>query len=104
MIPQLRAWYNRYKNQGFVIVGVHAPEFPWEKPLEKVKAAAKRLGVTYPVVQDNDLHIWRRYGVWAWPTLFLIDKNGTLRYSHVGEGAYEKTESVIMQLVAEQLP
>ncbi len=67
-----------------------------------MRAAAKKLGVTYPVVQDNDFLIWKRYGVWAWPTLFLIDKQGNLRYSRVGEGAYEKTASVIEQLLSEE--
>lgn len=83
-------------------MGVHAPEFPWEKPWEKVKTATKELGVSYPVVQDNDFAIWKRYRVWAWPTLFLIDKEGTLRYSHIGEGAYERTESIIKQLLSEK--
>ncbi len=67
-----------------------------------MRAAAKKLGVTYPVVQDNDFLIWKRYGVWAWPTLFLIDKQGNLRYSRVGEGANEKTASVIEQLLSEE--
>ena len=101
MIPQLRAWYDKYKTQGFIIVGVHAPEFSWEKPWDKVKAATKQLGVTFPVVQDNGFAIWNRYRVWAWPTLFLIDKNGTIRYSHIGEGAYDQTESLIKELLSE---
>jgi len=100
--PRLRDWYDRYKNQGLVIVAVHAPEFSWEKPWEKVKAATKQLGVKYPVVQDNDFAIWKRYRVWAWPTLFLIDKEGTIRYSHVGEGAYDRTESIIKGLLSEK--
>ncbi len=84
-----------------MIVGVHTPEFPWEKPLDKVKAATEQLKLRYPVVQDNDFDMWRRYGIWAWPTAVLIDKKGIVRYGHVGEGAYKKTESVIKQLLAE---
>ena len=102
MIPQLRAWYDRYRDRGFLIVGVHAPEFPWEKSGEKVKAAIKRLGINYPVIQDNDFALWNSYGVWAWPTLFLIDKGGIIRYTHIGEGAYNKTESIIKQLLSEK--
>jgi len=97
----LRDWYDRYEKQGFTIVGVHSPEFFWEKSLDKVKAAADKLRVRYPIVQDNDFNIWKRYGIRAWPTTLLIDKRGVLRYGHIGEGAYAKTESTIKQLLAE---
>jgi len=97
----LRIWYEKYEKQGFTIVGVHSPEFPWERPLEKVKSAMEQLKIRYPVVQDNDFDIWKRYGIWAWPTTILIDKKGVLRYGHIGEGAYAKTEAVIKQLLAE---
>jgi peroxiredoxin len=98
----LRGWFNKHEKQGFTIVGVHSPEFFWEKSLDKVKAAADQLGVRYPVVQDNSFDIWKRYGIWAWPTTILIDKKGIIRYGHVGEGAYEKTEALINQLLAEK--
>jgi alkyl hydroperoxide reductase subunit AhpC len=97
----LRGWHDTYEQAGLTIVGVHSPEFPWEKPLAKVKEASRRLGIKFPVVQDNNFDIWRRYGVRAWPTIVLIDKKGAIRYSHVGEGAYEKTHSMIKQLLAE---
>lgn len=97
----MRGWYDKYEKQDFTIIGVHAPEFAWEKPLDKVKAAAAQLKVRYPVVQDNDFAIWKRYGIWAWPSLVLIDKKGIIRYSHVGEGAYDKTEAMIQQLLSE---
>ena len=97
----MRDWYDRYEKQGFTIVGVHSPEFFWEKSLDKVKAAADKLRVRYPIVQDNDFNIWKRYGIRAWPTTLLIDKRGVLRYGHIGEGAYAKTESTIKQLLAE---
>jgi peroxiredoxin len=100
----LRNWYDRYENQGLAIVGVHSPEFFWEKPIDKLKAATAQLGIRYPVVQDNGFEIWKRYAIWAWPTTILIDKKGIIRYSHIGEGAYDKTESVIKQLLAETIP
>jgi len=101
VIPQLRDWYEKYEKQGFTVVGVHSPEFFWEKSLDKVKIAVEKLQVRYPVVQDNDFNIWKRYGIRAWPTTLLIDRRGVLRYGHIGEGAYSKTESVIKQLLAE---
>jgi len=85
-----------------IIIGVHSPEFPWEKPLDKVKEATDRLGIKFPVVQDNDFTIWKRYGVWAWPTIVVIDKKGVIRYNHIGEGGYDKTETAIKQLLAAQ--
>ena len=97
----MRDWYEKYEKQGFTIVGVHSPEFFWEKSLDKVKAAADKLRVRYPIVQDNDFNIWKRYGIRAWPTTLLIDRRGVLRYGHIGEGAYAKTESTIKQLLAE---
>jgi alkyl hydroperoxide reductase subunit AhpC len=97
----LRDWYEKYEKAGLTIVGVHSPEFFWEKPLAKVKEATARLMIKFPVVQDNDFDIWKRYGVRAWPTIVLVDRKGVVRYSHVGEGAYQKTESVIKQLLAE---
>lgn len=102
MIPQLRAWHEKYENNGLRIVGVHTPEFFWEKSYDRVVAAVKDLGIKYAVVQDNDSKIWKRFGVWAWPTTMLIDRNGIIRYRHIGEGAYEETESRIRRLLAEK--
>ena len=101
MIPQLRGWHERYGQGGLTIVGVHSPEFGWEKPKDGVAAAMKKLGILYPVVQDNDFAIWKRFGVRAWPTLVLVDRKGVVRFSHIGEGAYEETESMIRRLLAE---
>ena len=97
----MRAWHDKYERSGLTIVGVHSPEFFWEKPLDKVKAATEKLAIEFPVVQDNDFDNWNRYGVRAWPTIVLIDKQGVIRYRHIGEGAYQKTESVIKQLLTE---
>lgn len=101
MIPQLRAWHAKYAPAGLAIVGVHSPEFFWEKSHDRVVEATKKLGVRYPVVQDNDFVIWRRFGVRAWPTLVLVDRRGGVRYRHIGEGDYEETEAMIQRLLAE---
>lgn len=69
--------------------------------MAKVQEATARLGIKFPVVQDNGFDIWKRFGVWAWPTIVVVDRKGVIRYSHVGEGAYQKTESIIKQLLAE---
>ena len=102
MIPQLRDWHAKYERDGLTIVGVHSPEFSWEKPFDKVVAATKELGVSYPVVQDNDFAIWRRYANWAWPAAVIVDKKGVIRYTHIGEGGYAETERMIQRLLAER--
>jgi cytochrome oxidase Cu insertion factor (SCO1/SenC/PrrC family) len=94
-------WHDTYERAGLAVVGVHSPEFFWEKPYDKVVEATRKLGVRYPVVQDNDFAIWRRYSVRAWPTLVLVDKRGVVRYRHIGEGDYEDTEAVIQRLLRE---
>jgi hypothetical protein len=95
-------WYEKYGPEGLVVIGVHSPEFPWERPMEKVKKACGDLGITYPVALDNDFAIWNHYRTRYWPTLHLIDKNGIVRYTRYGEGGYEQTESMIEQLLREQ--
>ena len=102
MVPQLRDWHQKYEAKGLTIVGVHTPEFFWEKSRERVLNAVKNLGIQYAVVQDNDSENWNRFGVRAWPTLMLIDKKGILRYQRIGEGGYEDTESWIRRLLAEK--
>jgi len=102
VIPQLRDWHAKYEKEGLTVVGVHSPEFWWEKPYDKVVAATRELGVTYPVVQDNDFTIWRRFANWAWPSAVIVDRKGVVRYTHVGEGAYAATEDVIRKLLAER--
>ncbi|HSD50654.1 MAG TPA: redoxin domain-containing protein [Candidatus Methylomirabilis sp.] len=101
MIPQLRVWHEQYGPTGLTIVGVHTPEFFWEKSKSKVTGAVEELGIRYPVVQDNDWAIWKRFGVWGWPTTILVDKQGLVRYRHIGEGAYGETEAMIRRLLAE---
>jgi len=102
VIPQLRDWHAKYEKDGLTIVGVHSPAFSWEKPYDKVETATRGLGVKYPVVQDNDFAIWRRYSNWAWPSAVIVDRKGIIRYTHIGEGAYGETEQVIRRLLAER--
>lgn len=98
-LPHLERLYSHYKDKGLVIIGVHTPEFSFERDSENVKAAIKRQGITYPVVQDNDYAIWRSYGNLYWPAHYLIDQNGIIRYTHFGEGKYMETENAIRSLL-----
>lgn len=97
----MRDWNERYTAAGLTIVGVHTPEFFWEKPYDRVVAAVRDLKIPYAVVQDNDSAIWKRYGVRGWPTAVLVDRRGIVRHRHVGEGAYPETEAMIRRLLAE---
>jgi thiol-disulfide isomerase/thioredoxin len=100
-LPYVRAWAERYTQHGFVVIGVHAPEFAFEKDLENVRRAAKDLAVGYPLAIDNDHAIWRAFGNHSWPALYLLDGQGRLRHHHFGEGDYERSERMIRQLLAE---
>lgn len=104
MIPSLRGWHAKYTDQGLVIIGNHYPEFSYEKDLANLKEAVAELGIEYAVAQDNDGATWRAYHNRYWPTLYLIDKNGDIRYVHVGEGRYSETEAAIQALLAETYP
>lgn len=101
MIPSLKEWDNKYKEQGLVIIGNHYPEFSHERELENVRDAVARFGIEYAVTQDNDGATWRAYKNHYWPTLYLIDKQGHLRYVHIGEGQYAETEENIRALLDE---
>jgi len=102
VIPSLRGWHEQYKEQGLIIIGNHYPEFSHERELDNLKAAIRELNIPYPVAMDNDGKTWRAYQNRYWPTLYLIDKLGHLRYRHIGEGGYEETEAAILTLLAEQ--
>lgn len=100
-LPYLRSWYEKYKDKGLVIIGVHSPEFEFEKNEKNVAAAIKDFQLTYPVVQDNDFATWRAYDNRYWPAKYFIDKEGYIRYLHFGEGAYDESEKVIQELLSE---
>jgi cytochrome c biogenesis protein CcdA/thiol-disulfide isomerase/thioredoxin len=100
-IPYVRAWWEKYKDQGLVVVGVHAPEFAFEKDLRNVRKAVADLGITYPVAVDNDYAIWRAFDNEYWPAHYFIDAAGRIRHHHFGEGEYDESEHVIQRLLAE---
>jgi cytochrome c biogenesis protein CcdA/thiol-disulfide isomerase/thioredoxin len=100
-LPYLRSWDERYRREGLVIVGVHSPEFPFERDAENVERAIADNDLRYPVVQDNEYGTWTAFGNQYWPAKYLIDDRGHVRFVHFGEGAYEATESAIRSLLAE---
>jgi len=100
-LPHLKRWDANYRNRGFVLIGVHAPEFPHETSTTCVRNAIDRLGIRYAVVMNNDFRIWRDYRNSYWPTLYLVDKQGHLSYRCIGEGAYQETEREIEKLLEE---
>jgi len=101
-LPHLKAWYERYRASGFEIVGVHSPEFAFERESDNVRDAVSSLGIEYPVALDNDFATWKAYGNHYWPAKYLIDSDGQIRYSHFGEGEYARTERYIRTLLAER--
>ena len=98
----MKEYHSKYKDQGLVIIGNHFPEFSYEKELENVKKAVAQYGIEYAVAQDNDGATWRAYENRYWPTLYLIDKQGHIRYVHIGEGNYNETEENIKALLTEE--
>src|SRR3989338_5534105 len=101
-LPHLVEWDKKYRDKGLVIIGVHTPEFEFEKKRENVENAIERYGIEYIVVQDNDNEIWDAYKNRFWPHKYLIDKNGNIVYDHIGEGGYEETERKIQELLGEE--
>jgi thiol-disulfide isomerase/thioredoxin len=96
-IPYVRAWADRYRDRGLVVVGAHAPEFTFEQEIEGVRRSLRAMGVEYPVVLDNEYAIWQAFDNHYWPALYLVDGEGRVRYDHFGEGAYEETEDAIQE-------
>jgi thiol-disulfide isomerase/thioredoxin len=101
-IPHLNEWYDKYSDKGLVIVGIHTPEFEFEKNSDNVKSAVQKFGIKYPILQDNDKETWNEYENRYWPRKYLIDDEGYIRYDHIGEGAYQETEKVIQLLLSER--
>jgi thiol-disulfide isomerase/thioredoxin len=100
-LPYVRAWDQKYRDHGLVVIGVHAPEFEFERQLANARWGAENFGVDYPVAVDNDFAIWRAFGNQYWPALYLIDGQGRVRHRHFGEGDYEQSERMIQKLLAE---
>jgi thiol-disulfide isomerase/thioredoxin len=100
-LPYVRAWAQKYKQDGLLVIGVHTPEFGFEKDLTNVRRATKEMDVDYPVAVDSNYAIWRAFDNEYWPALYLIDAKGNVRAHHFGEGDYQKTERTIQELLAE---
>lgn len=101
-LPYITEWDRKYRDDGLLVVGLHSPEFEFEKDRENVEDAIRRFNIEYPVVQDNDFGTWHAYGNRYWPRKYLIDIDGFVVYDHIGEGAYEETERRIKELLAER--
>jgi thiol-disulfide isomerase/thioredoxin len=99
--PYVRAWSETYKDRGLVVIGVHSPEFGFETNVDNVRRAAKAMGITYPIVIDNDHAIWRAFENEAWPALYFVDAKGHIRHHYYGEGAYDQSEEILQQLLGE---
>jgi thiol-disulfide isomerase/thioredoxin len=101
VLPYVKGWHQKYKDQGLVVVGVHTPEYGFERNLNNLKTAVQRNGITFPVAQDNRYATWSAYNNQFWPAFYLVDKRGEVVYSHFGEGDYAQTEAVIRKLLAQ---
>ena len=100
-LPSVKDWDLKYRDRGLTVVGVHTPETDSEYSIKNVRREVPTLGIKYPVVTDNDYKTWIAYKVEAWPTIFVLDKQGRIRWLHVGEGSYDATEGVIKALLSE---
>ncbi len=98
-LPYITRWHQQYAQQGLKVIGVHTPEFPFERKVSNIQAAMKRHGITYPVAVDNNFQTWQAYRNEYWPHLFLADRQGLIRYDHIGEGAYPATAQMIKKLL-----
>jgi thiol-disulfide isomerase/thioredoxin len=100
-LPYVRAWATKYKDAGLVVIGVHSPEFPFERDVENVSRAVNSMNIAYPVAVDSEHAIWRAFDNDAWPALYFVDANGKVRGRHLGEGEYEESERFIQRLLSE---
>ncbi len=101
-LPQVTRLYEKYKDKGFVVIGIHTPEFPFERSATNVQAAVKRHGITYPVAQDNDYATWNAYLNRYWPAQYLVDAQGRVVFEHVGEGEYDEMDRRVATLLADR--
>jgi thiol-disulfide isomerase/thioredoxin len=101
-LPFITSWDEKYSDQGLLIIGIHSPEFEFEKDPQNVKIAIEKYGITYPVVMDNNMETWKAFENNYWPRKYITDHEGNLRYNHIGEGGYQETEKVIQQLLDER--
>ncbi|MEL7086125.1 MAG: redoxin domain-containing protein [Cyanobacteria bacterium P01_A01_bin.3] len=102
-LPHITSLYSKYRDDNFTLIGVHTPEFPYERDVNNVQEALVKHGIEYPVAIDNQYKTWRAYNNRYWPHIFLADKSSQLRFHHIGEGAYEETDRRVQQLLAESI-
>ncbi|MEO6509194.1 MAG: thioredoxin family protein [Patescibacteria group bacterium] len=100
-LPYVTKWYDTYKDQGLIVIGIHTPEFAYEHETNNVRAAITQHNIHFPVAQDNNFETWKAYNNQYWPAYYLIDKKGVIRYQHFGEGEYQIVESTIQSLLKE---
>jgi thiol-disulfide isomerase/thioredoxin len=100
-LPHIVDWHRKYATKGLQTIGIHTPEFPFERDSKNIRRAIAKYGITYPVGVDNNFETWKAFKNEYWPHLFLADKQGIIRYDHIGEGAYEETERKIRQLLGQ---
>jgi thiol-disulfide isomerase/thioredoxin len=98
-LPSVTSWHKKYADRGLQTIGIHTPEFPFERDSKNIRRAMTKYGITYPVGVDNNFQTWKAYKNEYWPHLFLADRQGIIRYDHIGEGAYDETEAKIRQLL-----
>lgn len=103
-LPYLKEWYRRYRDQGLTVIGVHSPEFNFARTAEHVEQAIREQGLEYPILLDNEFQVWQSFANRCWPAKYLIDKDGYVRYYHLGEGGYTETETAIQTLLHEADP
>ena len=101
-LPYVTSWNDKYSDQGLLIIGIHSPEFEFEKDIDNVQRAVTQHGITYPVIQDNDFETWKAFENRYWPRKYIADHEGFIRYDHIGEGRYAETEKVIQELLLER--
>ncbi len=100
-LPYVRAWADKYRDHGLVVVGIHTPEFEFEKNLDNVRRAVRDMRITFPIAVDNHYAVWRAFSNHAWPAVYLVDARGRVRFTHYGEGEYDRIETTIQQLLAD---
>jgi len=101
-LPYITAWNTKYVDHGLLIIGIHSPEFEFEKDLDNVQTAVKQYNISYPVLQDNDMETWKAFENRYWPRKYITDSEGYIRYDHIGEGGYAETEKIIQELLQER--
>ena len=100
--PHINALYEEFEDDGLLVVGIHTPEFGFEKDISNVREAVRQANIRYPVVLDNHYAIWNAYGQRYWPAWYLVDADGFIRFRHFGEGAYDETEQKVQELLSER--